>query len=337
MRISAVEEGEDSALPIIFGHLAQLECWAGAFPLALRYAIEGREHAARTGANIPALASAHVLVLAHLGRLVEARSLAERDLAEAEPLGYASAVALHLRSLGFTELAAGNGVAAAAHCLRALAISEEIGIGEPAIMRLHPEAVAALVSAGRLAEAERVTDQLDSSIEAAHLPWATAMAARCHGLLFAAHGDMALAVTTLEQALIHHERLPMPFELARTRLLLGTVLRRAGHRNAARHQLELAHERFTVLGSTVHAEFARVALAGIGGRQAGNGELTPAEARIAALVSRGHTNREIAETLFMSVRTVESHLGRIFRKLGLRSRTGLAHHLVRVPPSGPDL
>jgi DNA-binding CsgD family transcriptional regulator/tetratricopeptide (TPR) repeat protein len=334
MRVSAVDEGDDSALPVVFGHLALLECWAGDFPLALRYAVEGREHAARTGANIPALASAHVLVLAHLGRLAEARTLAERDLADAEPLGYVSAAALYLRSLAFTELAAGNAAVAADHGLRALAIADEIGIGEPAIMRLHPDAVAALVSAGRLAEAEEVTRQLDSSAEATHLPWSTAMAARCHGLLLAARGDAVSAVATLERALTHHERLPMPFELARTRLLLGTVQLRAGHRNAARHQLELAQETFAVLGAPVHARFARVALAGIGGRRAGGSELTPVEARVAALVSQGHTNREVAGALFMSVRTVESHLGRIFRKLGLRSRTALAHQLAPVPPRG---
>ncbi len=327
VRTSAMDEGDDSALPNVFGHLALLECWAGDYPLALQYAVEGREHATRIAVRVPALASAHVLVLAHLGRLTEARALAENDLEEAESLDYVSAVALYLRSLGFTELAAGNPELAAGHFRRALAIANDIDIGEPAIMRLHPDAVAALVSIGELVEAERLVAELDSSATANHLPWATAMAARCHGLLYATNGDLPMAITTLEQAMTDHDRLPMPFEKARTRLLLGTVLRRAGRRSEARHHLKVAHADFTTLGTPIQAETARAELSSIGGRHGTDSELTPVEGRIAALVGLGKTNREVAGDLFISVRTVESHLGRIYRKLDVRSRTELANRL----------
>ncbi len=327
MRTSAVDEGDDSALPMVFGHLALLECWAGDYPLALQYAVEGREHAARIAVKLPALASAHVLVLAHLGRLTEARTMAENDLQEAESLDYVSAVPLYLRSLGFTELAAGNPEVAAGHFRRALTIASDMGIGEPAIMRLHPDAVAALVSTGQLVEAERLVAELDSSTKTNHLPWSTAMAGRCHGLLYATRGELPMAITTLEQAMTDHERLPMPFEKARTRLLLGTVLRRAGRRSEARHHLKVAHAEFTTLGTPIQAETARAELSSIGGRQGADAELTPVEGRIAALVGLGKTNREVAGDLFMSVRTVESHLGRIYRKLEVRSRTELANRL----------
>jgi DNA-binding CsgD family transcriptional regulator len=80
------------------------------------------------------------------------------------------------------------------------------------------------------------------------------------------------------------------------------------------------------LGTPVQTELAGTELASIGGRTA-SGELTGVEARIAALVGAGQTNREVAATMFMSVRTVESHLSRIYRKLGLRSRTELSGHL----------
>ena len=325
MRVSAVDEGDDSALPNILGHLALLECWAGDYQVALSYAVEGREHAARIDVKAPVLASAHVLVLAHLGRLSDARTLAEQDLAEAEPLGYVSAAALYLRSLGFTELAAGNAEVAAAHFVRALSIAADIGIGEPAIMRLHPDAVAALLACDRRAEAERLVAELDLSSEVNQLPWATATAGRCHGMLAVASGDLPAAVSFLERALVDHERLPMPFEQARTRLLLGAVLRRAGHRTQARQELEAAQAAFVRLGTPVQAQQARAELAGISGRRRMEGTLTPVEARIAALVIAGSTNRETAAELFMSVRTVESHLSRIYRKLGVRSRTELAH------------
>ena len=100
--------------------------------------------------------SVHVLALAHQGRLAQARALGERDLAADESVGYAAAMALDLRSLGVAELMAGDVAVAAEHMLHALFISaEEVGISEPAILRLHPDAVAALVVLGRLDEAAR--------------------------------------------------------------------------------------------------------------------------------------------------------------------------------------
>jgi DNA-binding CsgD family transcriptional regulator/tetratricopeptide (TPR) repeat protein len=324
MRTCADDEGDDRSMPNILGHLAILECWAGNYQLALKYAAQGRDHAARIGCRAPMPASAHVLTLAHLGRLAEARDLAEGDLALDEALGYDSAVALHNRGLGFSELAAGNPRAAAAHFLRAVAISREIGIDEPAIMRLHPDAVTALVAVGNIEAAERLTAELDASTESNHLPWSTAMAGRCHGTLHAAAGDMPAAVDALERALADHERLPMPFEEARTRLLLGTVLRRAGRRSDARVELQAALAVFTLLGTPVQAEQARTELAGIGGKPGSAGDLTAMEQRIITLVGAGQTSREVASALFLSVRTVDSHLGHVYRKLGLRSRTELA-------------
>jgi DNA-binding CsgD family transcriptional regulator len=328
MLTAAVDEGDDSALPTTLGHLATLECWAGDYDLALEYAVEGREHAARMGVRTPMPQSAHVLVLAHRGRLDEARALAERDLATDDSLGYIAAAALHLRSLGFTELQAGNPAASAEHLLRALSISSVVfGIGEPAILRLHADAVAALVALGRIDDAWRLTHQLDVSTQANHLPWSTAMAGRCHGLLNAAAGNIPAALDVLERALVEHERLPMPFEEARTRLLFGSVLRRSGHRSDARRELEAARAVFVRLGTPVQAEQADAELASLGGWPNRPGTLTPVEERIATLVAAGQTNKEVASTLFMSVRTVESHLGRIYRKLGLRSRTELARRL----------
>ncbi len=324
MRTCAEDEGDDSALPNTLGQLAILECWAGDYQLALTYAALGRDHAARIGCRAPMLASAHVLALAHLGRLAEARDLGEGDLACDEKLGFDSAVALHLRSLGFAELADGNQKAAAAHFLRALGISREVGIGEPAIMRLHPDAVTALVAIGSIDEAERLTAELDASTESNHLPWSTAMAGRCHGVLHSASGDIPAAVDALERALADHKRLPMPFEEARTRLLLGTALRRAGRRSDARRELQAARAVFVRLGTPVQAEQALTELAGIGGKPGSDGALTATEQRIIALAAAGQTSREVASALFLSVRTVDSHLGHIYRKLGLRSRTELA-------------
>ena len=327
VRTAALDEGDDSALPNVLGHLAMLECWAGNFELALAYAVEGRERAGRTGLRAPVAASAHVLTLAYLGRLGEARARGEADLAADGALDFVSAVALHRRSLGVTELLAGNTEAAAQHLLRAIEISiQDVGIKEPGILRAHPDAVAALVELGRIGEAEQLTEQLDASSRANHLPWSTAVARKCRAILAAACGDLSTALVLLEVALEDYRKLSMPFEQARTRLLFAGVLRRTGHRADARRELIAAHAVFVELGSPVQAAQASLELASIGGRVTAGG-LTAAEQRIAAQVSAGQTNREVAATLYMSVRTVESHLGRIYRKLGVRSRTELSRRL----------
>jgi DNA-binding CsgD family transcriptional regulator len=332
MQTCAADEGDDSALPNLLGHRAILECWSGCYQLALDYALEGVTITERIGFRAPTLASAHVLTLAHLGRLDEGRALALADLAIDEPLGYESALALHLRSLGFIDLAAGDPASAAGHLLRAHAISTELGIKEPGILRLLPDAVAALVATARLGEAEALTAELDISAGRHHTPWAITMSGRCHALLAAAGGDVPAALELLEQALVEHAQLPMPFEQARTRLLYGRLLCRAGHRSAARADLTTALGSFERLGTPVQAALARAELAAIGGRRGNDDELTAVEQRVADLVGAGQTNREVAATLFVSVRTVESHLGRIYRKRGVRSRTELARSLAAKDP-----
>jgi DNA-binding NarL/FixJ family response regulator len=119
----------------------------------------------------------------------------------------------------------------------------------------------------------------------------------------------------------------MPFEQARTLLALGGVQRRALRRRAARESLGQARTIFEQLDAVLWAERARSELGRIGGRAAGSNALTPVEQRVADLVARGRTNREVAAELVVTVRTVESNLTSIYRKLGLRSRAELAHRL----------
>ncbi len=332
MRTCAIDEGDDSALPFVLGHLATLECWAGDYRSALALAEEGREHAARMGMRAPMPASAQVLTLAHLGRVTEAKALADVDIAGDAALGFRSALALHFRSLGFAELVSGDPAGAASHLLAAASISfDEVGIREPGILRLHQDAVAALIALGRIDEAERMTAQLDLSAQTNHHPWSVTMAGRSHGLLLAAAGDLPGAATLFEQTLMDHRVLPMPFEEGRTRLLFGIVLRRSGHRTDARREFGAAQAIFTRLGTPLHADQARRELAGVGGRRRPDNDLTPVERRVTGLVAAGQTNREVAAALFVSVRTVEGHLGHVYQKLGVRSRTELARWVVDHP------
>ena len=156
------------------------------------------------------------------------------------------------------------------------------------------------------------------------------MALRCRGLLALAAGDLAGAEAALTASFSGHAAISMPFEEARTRLWLGVVLRRAGQRRNARTALDGALRAFESLGTPMFAERTRAELARLGGRSADTNALTSTEAQVAQLVGAGKTNTEVAAALYVNVRTVESHLTRIYRKLGVRSRTELA----RIPLPG---
>jgi DNA-binding CsgD family transcriptional regulator len=157
--------------------------------------------------------------------------------------------------------------------------------------------------------------------------WAVATAARSRGLLREADGNLEGAREALDRAVAEHARMRCPFEHARTLLALGSVRRRAREKRAAREALEEASRAFDSLGASLWAARAREELARISGRRPASGELTTTEARLAALVAEGLANKEIAAALHMSVHTVEAHLTRIYRKLGIRSRAALAGRL----------
>jgi len=121
---------------------------------------------------------------------------------------------------------------------------------------------------------------------------------------------------------------PQPFELARTLLVKGEVERRARQKRAARSTLEQALGIFQALGAPLWAQRAQDDLARVGGAVLpSSSELTPTEQRIAQLVGEGMKNREVADALFISVKTVEANLSRIFHKLGVRSRTELTRRI----------
>jgi len=156
---------------------------------------------------------------------------------------------------------------------------------------------------------------------------ALAAAGRCRGLLAAARSDLDGALVSLQTALAQHQRVSMPFEEARTLLALGATRRRARMKRPAREALEQALATFDRLGARLWAEKARGELARIGGRRAPSGELTETERRMAALVAEGRSNKEIAAVLYITPKTVGTQLSRIYRKVGVHSRTELARRL----------
>jgi DNA-binding CsgD family transcriptional regulator len=229
--------------------------------------------------------------------------------------------------LGFLALSRGDIREALGPLERAGRINSELGILEPAMLWFMPDLLDALLAAGELDRAEEVLAPFARRARDLDRPWAIAIAARTEAVLSAARGDTEGALTLFDVALAEHERAMDRFQHARTLLALGAVQRRARRRAAARQTLEGAIAVLDELPAPPWAAKARAELARIGGRAPSRDELTEAEQRIAALVAEGSSNREVAAALFLTEHTVETALTRIYRKLGVRSRTALAQRL----------
>jgi DNA-binding CsgD family transcriptional regulator len=314
----ARETGALHLLPNALNYLAALNVHSGAFNTAA--ALTDEVEAITQATGIPPLRYAASMLVAARGDEVSAeawRNLTERG--EGSGLGQVWSLTA-LRHNGHGHY--GEALAAARHACehedvivygRALAELIEAGVrgGQP------DEAAAAL---GRLSERTR----------ASGTEWALGVEARCRGLV------------TDDEALYHEsvERLAgsrAAVELARSRLVYGEWLRRENRRVDAREQLHAAHEMFSRMGAAAFADRARRELSATGETVRKRtvetlGELTTQEAQVARLAAQGHTNPEIAALLFLSPRTVEYHLHKVFPKLGISSR----RELRRVLPEAED-
>jgi len=314
----------------ILAYLSEVGCRAGDWATATRYAEEAHEIGLESGRVV---GSGHhlfhrALAAALRGDVEMARSDAEEGLrisiANDDPF-YTSE---NRWVLGLLELSRSNPTGALEHLEPVLAYLERMGSPEPGVIPCVPDAIEALVSMGDTPRAEVLVAALEAHADDQRRPWARAAAGRCRGLILAARGDLDSALDAFPSALALHARAPQPFERGRTLLVKGEVERRARRKGAARESLGEAFAIFEGLGARLWAERARAALDRVGGTAIGRGGLTPTERRVAELASRGRTNREIADAMFISIKTVEANLSRVFRKLGVRSRAELIRDLV---------
>ena len=325
----AQEEGDESAQPVLLAYLADLECWTGNWQTAERYAAECRD----VGEQIDHRAwravacYARALIEAHLGHIDAARAEAADGLSAAAGDDWATLI---LRAaLGFAELSAGELNAAASSLSQAADLADRIGLTEPAAWRFHANHIEVLIGLGDLDRAERLLSRLEGQGRTTGRRWTLATAARCRALLLAAKGETVDAVRALDDALRHHEDLAMPFELARTMLIAGQIQRRAKRKRLARQHMEDALAIFESLPAHVWAARARAELSRIGLPPAAPLSLTATEQRVAKLAASGYTNRQVAAALFISPRTVEDNLARVYRKLGVSSRAELGAAMTR--------
>jgi DNA-binding CsgD family transcriptional regulator len=317
----ALQEGDESSVPNQLMHLAQLECWSGNLALAARYAGESYELAEQLGQSFGGPSAMRALIDVHVGECERARATIEESLAS--PDVAASALPLYLRALGFLELSTGAAPAAARHLSRALELAEEYGIFEPAVYRVHADLIEALVTSGELERAADALAAFERQSRASRVPWSLATSARSRALLLAARGELEAAEVAFATALAAHELCPVPFERARTLLALSGLQRRRNERRRAHESLAEAIAVFRQIGAPLWLARAERELRPLGGRPTSALALTAAEQRVAELVAGGLTNREVAARLFISPKTVESSLARVYRKLEVRSRAEL--------------
>jgi DNA-binding CsgD family transcriptional regulator len=198
------------------------------------------------------------------------------------------------------------------------------------------ELIEAATRSGAADVAAAALDRLSGTTGSCPSDWALGIEARSRALL----SDGESAETSYQQAIARLGRTRVRVELARAHLVYGEWLRRERRRLDARKQLRIAHDLFSEFGMHAFAERARVELEATGEHARKRSvetrdDLTPQEAQISRLAADGATDKEIAAQLFISASTVDYHLRKAFRKLGVRSRTQLARHVL-LPDTGAE-
>ena len=304
---------------------AELDFRTGRWETALSAADEalGLFEETQQASDVASAAAVLARMEAARGNADSCRAHAQRALASDVEFGLRSSAAFALAALGFLALGSRRPDEAIAPLETAERLAALGSVGEPWMLLSAPDLVEALAHAGRHARALEVLRDFEARSSAVGRVSALGAAARCAGILDA-EGRWQDA---FEEALAFHAHVPTPFERARTELCYGERLRRARRRADARARLRSALEVFDELGARPWSERARAELRASGQtarrRSTPVDALTQQELAVAKLVVGGATNRDAAATLFVSPKTIEFHLGNVYRKLEVRSRTEL--------------
>jgi DNA-binding CsgD family transcriptional regulator len=265
------------------------------------------------------------LVMAWIGEVEEAREDAAEAIGIADAGGYTGRAAEALWVRGFVELSLGDARAAHTYFEPAVERVSRGGVGTlQRYVSLYRDAAETIVELGRPQATWPLIDWLE---QWSGNPWARAAAAQSRGLAALAAGDDERAAAELQRAVELFSRPQFPLDHARALLSLGSAQRRVRRTRDARVTIQTALGIFDERGAPLWAEKARRELARVGGRPRAEAELTASERRVADLVVSGRSNKEVAAELFVSAKTVEGHLSRIYAKLGVHSRRELARRV----------
>ena len=328
MRDEAIERGDEQSLPFVFFHLARTELLLGEWTRAgtaaeacVRTTIDSGQQSER-----PYAAMVSALVKAHLGEIDVARAQIAEGLELAERVAERPAMLEMLATRGFIDISVGRYDEADRTLTAVAQIAAESGLLEPGLFRYHGDAIEAKIALGRLDEAAALLSNAAARAEALDRPWLRLIVGRGRGMLEAAQGRLDTALEVLSVAL-DNDRCHQPFERARTQLALGSVHRRNRQKRAARDAITSAASDFERLGARLWVDRAQSELARVGGR-APSDELTATERQVAELIAAGRTYREAAAELFISPKTVQWNLSKVYSKLGIRSRAELPGRLL---------
>lgn len=311
------------AVPLTY--LVELECREGNYDRALAYSLEA-EALWEGGRGVALTLVGRVLVEAHLGNVDVARAVGLRSIELARGRAV-DTLARTDAALGLLELSLGNFDAALDRLQALVTLPDSEPLRDAVAFRASADAVEALLGLGRTAEAKELARRLERRARGLDLPSRIAATFRCRALVLAELGDLPGARAAIGNAKTAHTRHHEPLEHARTLLAAGAIERRAKRKAQARETLEQARAIFKQLDARLWCERTRLELERTGVHRTAGRELSAAERRVADLAASGATNKEIAAALFMSMKTVEAHLSRIYRKLDVRSRTELASQL----------
>ena len=329
LRARAEAEGNDGLMPYVLGHIPGILLRLGQLDDAAAAAEEHLGHAERTGQQSQRMQALYnvAFIASHVGRLDEAAATADEILRwavdQGDPWLEMSATSI----LGFVAFSRGDNTSARTWFARWSAGCDELGIVDPGVSRYHGDLIEVLISSGEIEEATRRTADFAGRADRASRVSASVIATRCQALLAAAAGDLSAALALIDHALELDVTCPVAFEHHRTMLVKGLIHRRAKEKRAARSALVAAADGFAAMGAEGWRARCEEELQRIGTRVETATELTATERKIANLAAAGLTNRQVAEQAFMSPKTVEANLARVYRKLGITSRAELGAHV----------
>jgi DNA-binding CsgD family transcriptional regulator len=328
LRERTLERGEESDLLVNSCYLIWSASWQGDLARAEGYAAEALEAADRIGSDtMRCMTLAYAAVApAYAGDAPLTRSRAGNSIALASRTGYSLAMLWANWALGLLALSQGDFQAADA-AMAPLAATFADHVPEPVRAFFLPDEIEALIGLGRLDRADCLLAAFGEAARRLDRPWALMRASRCRALLLAARGDLDGACEQMGQALSGCAGLELRIEAARTYLAAGQVERRRRSKSIAADHLGRAAGLFEHMGAALWAERAHAELGRVGLRPPAPSQLTPSERKVAELIASGLTNREAAAALFMSPKTVEATLARVYRKLGVHSRAQLGAEL----------
>jgi DNA-binding CsgD family transcriptional regulator len=330
IRRRCIERGEENELIFVAVHGVLIEIWRGNFADAGLLAEDTVERATQLGGDVPLFVAMTIraALATYAGRTDDARRDTATALEACMRCGANLLVVWTFTTLGFLELSLGNYEATLEAVAPLLArLDEAPEATEIVAASFIPDAVEAMVQLGRLDDAERLVDILEGNGRRLDRAWMLAVGARSRAMVLAARGDADAALLAAHRAETESDRLAMPFERARTYLLLGQIERRHRRKDAAAAALTKALGMFEDLGVPLWADRARSELDRNHTGPRRSALLTPSEQRVAELAASGMTNRDVASALFISPKTVEANLIRIYRKLGIKSRAELGGHM----------